>query len=192
MVRTAECRGRASFCLVSALFLCAMFLSFPGAAHAQTVLFGDQTVESQPDSNPLGMAEAFQTTASTTGQITYINLYVDTTSSATSIYVGLYSDAGGTPGALLTQGTTASPKAGDWNAIPVTAVNVTAGTAYWIAILGTQSGTPVFRDNAEGVCVSETSSQTTLIALPNLWDTGYVYSTGSCPISAYGLTSAPS
>ena len=69
-------------------------------------------------------------------------VYVDASSTATKIYLGLYADNSGHPGALLTQGNKTSPTAGAWNTISVSPANVASGTKYWIAILGTTSGTP--------------------------------------------------
>ena len=69
-----------------------------------TVLFGDQAIESQKDSNTAGQAEAFQTTATVTGTFSSMLVYVDASSTATKIYLGLYADNNGHPGALLTQG----------------------------------------------------------------------------------------
>jgi outer membrane protein assembly factor BamB len=149
-----------------------------------TVLFGDQTIESQRDSNTAGRAEAFQTTATATGTFSSMLVYVDASSTATKIYLGLYADNNGHPGALLTQGNSSSLTAGAWNTISVSSANVSSGTKYWIAILGTTSGTPFFRDHANGACKSETSSQTTLTSLPATWSTGTGYT--DCPISAYG------
>ena len=149
-----------------------------------TVIFGDQVIESQRDSNTAGKAEAFQTTATATGTFSSMLVYVDASSTATKIYLGLYADNNGHPGALLTQGNKTSPTAGAWNTISVSPANVSSGTKYWIAILGTTSGTPFFRDKANGTCKSETSNQTTLTSLPATWSTGTGYT--DCPISAYG------
>jgi hypothetical protein len=109
---------------------------------------------------------------------------LDSTSTATKIYVGLYADNGGHPGVLLSQGTSTQLTNGSWNVISTLGVPITSGTKYWIAILGTTTGTPFFRDRHNGPCKSETSQQTTLAALPATWITGTVYA--DCPISAYG------
>jgi len=152
---------------LTVLLIGGWILASPGSVHAQTVLLGDDAVENTVDSNPKGMAEAFQATASVSGQVSYLNVYLDASSTAGQIYVGVYSDSNGYPATLLTQGSSSQPLAGAWNLLPVTAMNVTAGTHYWIAILGTQKGTPKFRDREAGACKSVTSSQTTLTALPS-------------------------
>jgi hypothetical protein len=150
-----------------------------------SILLGEQVVESQLDSTPLGQAEAFLTTATATGTVATLSIYLDATSTATRLVAGLYTDANGHPGALLAQGSSTLLAPGVWNSIAIPAVSVITGTRYWIAILGTQSGTLVFRDNPLGTCASETSTQTTLTALPATWTTGIVWG-ASCPLSAYG------
>jgi len=146
------------------------------------VLAGTQTLAAGVDNNSLGQAEAFQVTGAGCGTVNSLNLYVDASSTARTIVVGLYADNAGEPGALLTQGTTSSPVAGAWNKIAVPAVGVTSATPYWIAVLGTNSGTVAFRDSSGG-CRSEVSAQTTLTALPATWTPGTSYT--SCPLSAY-------
>ncbi len=149
----------------------------------RVVLFGDQLAESQRDSNALGVAEAFQTTASASGTLSSLLVYLDTTSTATRVYLGLYADNAGHPGALLSQGNSTSLTKGAWNTIPTTGATITSGTKYWIAILGTTSGTVAFRDGRGG-CKSETNRTIGLTSLPGTWTTGTVYS--DCPLSAYG------
>ena len=67
-------------------------------AAAQTVLFGSQAIEAQADSNALGRAEAFQTTASASGTLATLTIYVDSTSNAARLYAGIYSNNAGNPG----------------------------------------------------------------------------------------------
>jgi hypothetical protein len=156
---------------------------------ASTVLLGDQTVESQVDSNTNGQAEAFQTTGNVSGSLSSITFYVNSNSTATELYVGLYADNNGNPGTLLTQGSVATPTAGAWNTVSMPSTNVTAGTPYWIAVLGATSGKLFFRDHSSGSCKSQTSSQITLTSLPATWSPGTFYS--DCPLSAYAVSSAP-
>ena len=97
---------------------------------AQTVLVGNQTIESNIDSNAKGVAEAFPATASASGQVGSINVYLDPTSVATKVYMGIYADSSGHPGTLLTQGSITQFSLGAWNNVPVTPVNITSGTKY--------------------------------------------------------------
>jgi hypothetical protein len=148
------------------------------------VLLGDQAIESQRDDNKLGLAEAFQTTASACGTVTSLSIYLDSSSTVTKLFAGLYADASGHPGALMAQGSnSAALTAGAWNKITIPGGIVTAGQPYWLAILGTNSGLLRFRDG-KGGCLSETSAQSNLTSLPSSWATGAIYS--SCPASGYG------
>ena len=164
----------------------------PGAAPPPPppVLLGDQAVESVVDSNTSGSAEAFPANASAAGTVGKLSLYLDSTSTATTLIVGLYGDSGGGhPGALIAQGNSSQLQAGAWNSIAIPGAIVAAGTRYWIAILSPQnaSGTLRFRDGPGAAgCTSETSAQTNLTALPLTWVTGTVWA--SCPLSAYGST----
>lgn len=148
-------------------------------------LLGDPTIESLHDSNTLGHAEAFQVTATASGTITRLWVYVDSTSTAGSLVAGIYTDAAKHPATLLSQGTATTLTAGAWNSVTLPGAVVSSGTPYWIAILGTKSGTLQFRDGSGG-CSSESSAQTTLTALPATWSSGPVWT--SCPLSAYGTT----
>ena len=149
----------------------------------QTVLVGDQVVRSNVDSNPAGMAEAFQYTATASGSATRLVVYVDGGSTASQVVVGLYADAGNTPGALLAQGTIAAPVKGAWNTVTVPAAAVTAGTSYWIAVLGpTGAGSFQFRDVPTGGR-AQVSAQSNLAALPATWSSGATYF--NSPMSAY-------
>jgi len=154
------------------------------AVSAAGGLFGAQTIESQQDSNIQGMAEAFQTTGSASGTVGTITVYLDARSTAGKVYVGLYANDNGHPGALVTQGSGTQLRAGASNTIGVSSAAITLRTKYWLAILGTTSGTPFFRDSSAGSCVNEASAQTTLTSLPANWTTGTVYP--GCLFSAYG------
>ena len=101
-------------------------LGFAPGASAQ-VLLGDQTIEPSQDSNTVGQAEAFQTTAALTGSIGSITVFVDASSASSVLFLGLYSDNAGHPGTLLTQGSISAPQTGAWNTIGVATTSVTAG-----------------------------------------------------------------
>jgi hypothetical protein len=162
-----------------------------GTSPPATFLFGDQATEPKADYNNAGLAEAFQYTSSSTGTVTRLRVYVDSASTATTVTLGLYSDAAGHPGTLLAQGSLASPTAGAWNEVTVGPTAVTAGTTYWLALLGPNgSGTLRFRDRCcRGGTAAETSSQTSLASLPPTWTTGSRYSDG--PASAYAAGTVP-
>ncbi|MGH2853744.1 MAG: choice-of-anchor R domain-containing protein [Solirubrobacteraceae bacterium] len=151
-------------------------------AAPSALLLGDEAVEPQRDSLSAGEAEALPFQALTSGLTGAVHVYVDSHSSARTLIVGLYANAGGHPGALLTSGAAAFPTARAWNTASVAPVQLASGSTYWLAVLGT-GGTLRYRDRANGPCKAETSAQTGLGALPASWSTGAVYST--CPISAY-------
>jgi hypothetical protein len=79
------------------------------------------------------MAEAFRSVATSSGTATALNIYLDQTSTATQLIVGVYADAGGKPGALLSSGRSVTPAAGGWNAISVDPLLIRSGQAYWLA-----------------------------------------------------------
>lgn len=164
------------------LLLLAAILSVRSSA--QTVLLGNTAVEGQRDSNSLGVAEAFAVTATGTGSLSTLNIYVDTPSTARQINAGLYADKSGHPGALLTQGNITTIRTAAFNSITVPAVNVTSGAKYWIAILGTGSGAIAFRDRANGPCKGELNATSGLTTLPANWTSGQSFS--DCPLSGYG------
>ena len=157
------------------LFISSIYLS-------AGVLLGDQNIESTLDSNASGRAQAFQTVANTNGLLNSLSLYVDASSTASQIAIGLYSDSGGHPAVLLTQGVF-TPQAGTWNTVSVPPVSVVAGTNYWIAVLGLGLGRPYFHDTMTG-CTSEGSTSSTLSALPAAWSTGGIWA--ACALSGYG------
>jgi Ca2+-binding RTX toxin-like protein len=151
-----------------------------------TILLGNAATELQVDSNAAGRAEAFKTTAAVTGSVTQLRLFINATSTATSVVVGLYTNsATNHPGTLLTTGTITAPVAGVNNSVTVAGAPVTAGTTYWIAVLG-PAGVVRFRDRAAvGAGASETSSLGTLTSLPATWTTGTGFTDGF--LSAVGI-----
>jgi plastocyanin len=140
------------------------------------VLLGDQRVEAHTDSNSAGRAEAFQYIATASGSANKLYVYLDGGSAATRVIVGLYTTGpGDIPGTLLVQGTIANPVKGAWNSVTVSPVAVTAGTKYWIAVLGPSgAGIIQFRDVSSGT-KSQASSQANLTALPSTWSPGTTY-----------------
>ncbi len=166
--------------LIVAVLLCSAGLS------AQTVLVGNQTVEANLDSNATGLAEAFPATATTSGQVGSINFFLDESSASTKVYLGIYTDANGHPGSLLTQGSTTQLARGTWNGAIVNPISISSGASYWIGILGTTGGKPYFRDRSTTSCHSQTSSQSNLTSLPSAWTSGQTWNT--CYISAYAVS----
>ena len=156
--------------------------SLSGAALTTPTLLGEQALQTQRDYLNPGQAEAFRFQALASGDSGAIQLYVDIGNRATTIFIGIYANAGSHPGALLSTATIASPRAGAWNAAPTTQTPLISGTGYWLAILG-EGGVLRFRDRGNGPCPSESSAQTSLRGLPPAWSTGPTYR--DCPVSAY-------
>jgi hypothetical protein len=159
--------------------------TFTTAAAAPTVLVGDTTIEGSSDSNGAGAAEAFQYTSSASGSATKLFIYLDVSSSAPKVVLGLYAHNATTnsPGSLLAQGTISTPRAGDWNSATIPSTALAAGTKYWIAVLGPAgSGMVAFRDVLNGG-PAQGSSQSNLTTLPATWSKGSTW--GNSPMSAY-------
>ena len=139
----------------------------------------------QVDTNPAKTAEAFPYVAINSGTANTLEVYVDSSSTAANVSIGLYSDNNGNPGTLLESGTETTVTPG-WNAISVSGVSVTAGTTYWLAILST-SGTLAFLDDrASGLNTdqSQGSSSSHLNALPSTWSPGSTYTTDQASLFA--------
>jgi hypothetical protein len=178
------------------LSACAIVIGLPAVLASSPAnaapLVGNSAIAATPDSNSAGMAEAFQATASAGGTATQMAVYLDASSTAKSVVLGLFADTNGHPGTLLTQGVIGAPVAGAWNTLAMAPVALTSGRAYWLSILApVGAGTVKFRDTAGGGR-SETSSTVTLSALPAVWHTGTTYPDGA--LSMYlsaGASSGP-
>jgi hypothetical protein len=79
---------------------------------------GTQSVGPDSDYNPPGWVEAFAATASASGPISGLRVYVDTPSTATTLAVGLYADTSGAPGSLIAQGSVVAPTPGPGTTCP--------------------------------------------------------------------------
>jgi hypothetical protein len=153
------------------------------------VLVGDRNIEAQVDSNRAGIAEASSYVAAASGTVIRLYLFVDVGNTGTAAVVGLYSDSNG-PAMLLAQGTINSPSPGQWNGVDVTAVNVTAGAKYWIAVLGpVGAGILQYRDVGGG-STTPVSASTTLTTLPATWSSAQSFQSG--PISVFAGVPATS
>ena len=140
-----------------------------GAATASSpsVLVGDTSIEPTASAVTSGVARAWQFKASATGTSATESLYVaDSTNAATRVVLGLYSDAGGAPGALLGSGT-GTVTSDAWNTVTLTDVPVVAGQEYWLAILGI-SGQIGYQQRYGG-CHTVASSQGDMTELPATW-----------------------
>jgi hypothetical protein len=174
----------AAFAVTAVLTL----LLFSTVARADT-LIGTTTPGTVADEDAAGTAEAFKLTAAAAGTVDHLSLFVDATSKATKLQLGLYADSGGHPGALLVSGAASAPVAG-WNSIAVPATPVAAGTTYWAAALGT-GGKLSFREGTGSATPAENHKTTTLTALPATWTTGPKWSGGTPSFAASSAAIVP-
>ena len=158
----------------------------------RTVIGADTIGDNVSQASP-GRGEAYRTLAARSATVDRLRLYLDASNEATQLSLGLYADAGGTPGALLGSGIAASVRAGAWNEVELDQhPKLVAGRSYWIGLLNPAAGDGVlrWRDRAGGSGGGEeTIGGGDLSALPATWSTGSTYTDG--PLSAYGLAPAP-
>ncbi|TMF02898.1 MAG: hypothetical protein E6I52_08655 [Chloroflexi bacterium] len=156
--------------------------TFTTAVAGLATLLGDSRVETERVTLAEGQAAAYQYIAAQSGQASLVRLYVDSGSSTPVIRVALYSDEGGTPGAILSQGSAPALIHG-WIDVSLPPVPLLKDTRYWLVVLSPiGSGSVVLRDLGLGGS-SMLSAQTTLAALPRTWTAGSV--AVRSPLSAY-------
>jgi glucose/arabinose dehydrogenase len=164
--------------------------TFTEQVGAPASLAGADVIGTNTSSAPAGRGEVYRTTAGRTGVATSLRIYLDGTSRASRLILGLYADVGGEPGALLGSGALAAPAAGAWNTVTLaTGVPISNGTAYWIGLLNPSDSTGVlaWRDHAGGSGGAERTTQgQALSALPATWATGASYNDGPLSAAAWG------
>jgi hypothetical protein len=142
--------------------------TFSTAATGPTMLFGEPIVYPRPVGLPGGQATAYQYVAKESGQANVLQLFIDGGGAAV-VRVGLYSDASGTPGDILTQGSAPALTSG-WAAVNIAPVGLVQGQSYWIVVLS-PLGTVNVRELGIGGA-SVTSRQSALAAMPSTWVSG--------------------
>jgi hypothetical protein len=153
------------------------------------VVLGQNQLENFVDNSAKGVAVAYRATPAKSAAMTSLNVYLDSTSTATSeLIAGIYSsDSNGRPSALLGKGKITAAKAGATNNVVMSpAVMLTAGKQYWFAILGPK-GEIRFRDRKGTIAapMEKSSLNTALTDLPNTWPLGSIYPTDG-PMSIFG------
>jgi hypothetical protein len=121
-----------------------------------------------------GVAVIGRYVAASAGMVGHLSAYING-GTTMELMLGLYDDAGGAPGKLLTSATTTSFQFG-WVTVATPPVSVTAGTTYWIAVLSpVMNGTfySYITNTEKNVPCADTqnSASTTLSALPDPWGT---------------------
>jgi hypothetical protein len=133
-------------------------------------VMGDKALEPWVEYRPEGTAEAFQTAPAKSGIITNVRVYLDASSTAKELIVGIYKNKkSGHPGTLIAQGRTNKLKAGAWNTIPISAASVAGGRPYWIAMLGAQGQIAFLDQVGSSTGLMETSASKALKKLPYRW-----------------------
>ena len=153
-----------------------------GTRAPATVLLGYDAAGPAPASSPAGRPESFRFADRRSGSVSSIHVFIASRNRAKSLVAGLYSNANGHPGSLLTVGALNHPKAGAWNALRVRSASVRSGHIYWLAVLG-RGGRLYFRAGRNGGCSAQKARQTRMPSLRSSW-------TGSrdnslCGISAF-------
>jgi len=114
-----------------------------------------------------GYGSIYRMVAGRSGTAHSLRLYVDASSSASGLVLGLYSEAAGHPDALLASAP-AEAVPGAWNTAWLeSGVPIEAGRAYWLAILNPGPGTLVWRDRAGARELAQTTPA--IGALPATW-----------------------
>ena len=147
-----------------------------------TVLLGYAAVQRTRGWTRAGRPESFRFTDRRPGSVSSIHVFIDSRNRAKSLVAGLYSNAHGHPGSLLTAGVLKHPKAGAWNSVRVAPAAVRSRHMYWLAVLG-RGGRLYFRVGKNGRCAAQKARKTRMHSLRSWW-TGRP-SHSLCRISAY-------
>jgi hypothetical protein len=156
--------------LIAASGLAAALLALPSAAGASV---GPTSPGSAIDYNIPGQAQNYRVTSSASESVDRLNIYLDGSSTASKVELGLYAGKSGVAAARLGRCVITAPAAGAWNRCKITAVAVTSGTSYWTGILqplGT-TGTIRYR-NSVGSGQTYGSAASSLASLPTTWASG--------------------
>ncbi|HEY2631541.1 MAG TPA: hypothetical protein VGI26_04100 [Solirubrobacteraceae bacterium] len=153
-----------------------------------TILFGESATQSHRAYLDAGRSEAVRFRAVSSGATGLAQILIDSSNTARSVLVGVYSDANGHPGSLLSSGVIAAPIAGAWNSVAITPMAITPNAYYWLAILG-EGGTLHYRNHQRGTCLSSISAQHTLAGFPGTWSSGSLRH--ECPLSGYVTATDP-
>jgi hypothetical protein len=159
----------------------------PSDADFVSDALGSRAIGSEVDRNVAKMAEAFRSVAPADGPVEDVFVFLARGTKASDVVVGIYADAHGHPGTLLSRGETSQIAVQSWNAVQLDSpTTLRAGQPYWIAVLG-KGGALNLRDEccgAHGTQPTETSKSTSLKDLPTTWKSGARYPTDG-PLSAF-------
>jgi hypothetical protein len=191
-------RRRRSLGVLAVLPACLAAGALPASVPAQArggpagkVLLGDQAVARHRSDLRAGHAAAFRLRTHLSGVAGAVRVYVDSGTTARAVAVGIYSNARGHPGALLSSGIGTSVPRHAWVTVSVTPTPLASGQTYWLAVLG-HGGTLRYRSSPRR-CPRDHSAQMRLRGLPRHWHARRARWRTHCPMSAYVTTavSAP-
>ena len=159
------------------------------AAHALSasapntaVLVGSSTRAPRVEREPAGHSAAFRYVALRSGTARVVHLYLDRSSKARSVAVGLYTSVGRRPGRRIATSILRKPRAGRWNVANLRRASIRAGSAYWIAVVSNR-GTLGLRDHRGAVCRKEVVARLQSPSLPRHWKAGSP--SHACSLSAF-------
>ncbi|MGZ4412332.1 MAG: hypothetical protein ACXVY8_09395, partial [Gaiellaceae bacterium] len=144
------------------------------------LLLGESQVSGRGSTSSAGVAYAYPFTAEASGTLASLAMYVDGV--PPNLIVGIYSDAGGKPGTLLSSATLPVTSGWAFNSVAVPAASIVSGRPYWLAFLGVGSGVRYRDEGAAGTAYQTTSGG--LSALPSTFPAATAY-TGRF-LSMYG------
>ncbi|MBE2320603.1 PQQ-dependent sugar dehydrogenase [Solirubrobacter sp. CPCC 204708] len=159
--------GRVTAPQSGATTITARFTRPPRTSLAGTELVGSHVGTAQP-----GRGSIFQMTGAVTGTANSLRVWLDQSSRASRMMLGLYSDRTGAPGALLGSGSIERPVAGAWNTAYLPAgVPIVTGRSYWLALHNPpdSAGTLAWADRA---AASRAAQHASFSAFPATWLTG--------------------
>src|SRR6185295_16833132 len=125
-MRSLPHRIAIAVCLVLVTTLALAAVS-AGIAHAAAPILGNNTIEATADPSSIGNVEATQYIATAGATIDLLSIYLDRSNAATGVALGIYSDANGSPSALLASGSLTGIQNGAWNSAAVAPTALVTG-----------------------------------------------------------------
>ena len=164
-----------------------------------TFIVGDNNIETTVDFDGPGDFYLDKFTATATGTLNELDIYLDPADSSSKLLIGIYADSAGAPsGAPLAQGTISTPTPGAWNTVTGLSAAISNGVAYWLCVLfpGTATGTLRRRIVATGGTEIYAGNDPSATTLPNPYSTagftgGNAGFTNIMSIRGLGTVSAP-
>src|SRR4051794_3077014 len=159
--------------LLSSSAVFGALLVLPGTAFAGGSV-GSPAVYPSMHGARAGHVEAFRSFAAAPGAVTRLNAYLAPSNTATRVELGLYRNHAGQPSKRIARCAVTNPRAGAWNSCTVKAVYVSAGRAYWAALLRPMGakGTLRFRVTRAGRSRAMRRSRASRTRMPRAWKRG--------------------